>query len=118
MPSNEPHELFAESFAKSLSGHPDVSRLRNSYRENVLEKLKGFIVERRVSSHEQLRALELWRTLARLQAELDYKKAQLLSMEKIGRVSPAVWALRAEIYNDLQPKFDALKILSDWIYSH
>ena len=118
MPSSEAHELFAESFVQRLSSHPDVMRLRNSYREDVLEKLKSFIVERRVSSHEQLHALKLRRTLAGMSAKLEEKKEQLVSMEKIGHISPDVWALREEIYNDLQPKFDALKILHDWIYSH
>lgn len=128
VPPSEGHEAFAKSVVERLGSHPDLVKLPHEYRWDVLFKLHDFIIEQRVSSDAQLRALKLRQTLEELSDTLASKKAVLLEMEHIEsrflvpggavRLSPAVWDLRKEIYNDLQPRLDALKLLNDWIYSH
>lgn len=104
--------------AESLQKEPDLTRLSKGYREDVLSRVRGFLVENGISTPEQLKTLKLRGEVARLSSKIEEKKTTLERMDDGKTVVPAVLKLRAEIYNDLEPRFRALKLLHDWIYRH
>ncbi len=114
MQLNEPHKQFADRVVFRLAIHPGMSAFKPEYQQDMLSELHSFLVERSVSSHEQLQSLELRKTLSSLSKELRRKRTAL-SLLKMG--DPATWRLREEIYNHLEPRFEALKVLNDWLYS-